>query len=66
MIYMQASVPYRVQHRYKFTQGFQVTDHVGMGMVPNLGMSQVLTVLQFIWWVHRPHFNFRVLLGVAG
>ena len=50
--------------------------HVGMGTVPNLGthvksvpltmVSQVLMVLQLIWWVNRPHFNFRVLLGVAG
>ena len=47
--------------------------HAGMGMVPNLGthvktvplimVSQVLTVLQLIWWVNRLHFNFRVLLG---
>src|SRR5882724_9956264 len=50
--------------------------HVGMVMVPNLGtcvktipltmVSWVLMVLQLIWWVHRLHFNFRVLLGVAG
>src|SRR5882724_3522190 len=65
-----------VPHRYGFTQGFQVMGHVGTGMVSNLGtcvktvpltmVSWVLTVLQLIWLVHRLHFNFRVLLGVAG
>ena len=29
-------------------------------------VSQLLIVLKLIWWVHRLHFNFRVLLGVTG
>ena len=66
----------RVLHRYGFTQGFWVTGHVGAGTVPNLGMcvktipltmvSWVLMVLQLIRWVHRLHFNFEGIVGVAG
>jgi len=47
---------YRVPHRYGFKWGFQVTGHVGIGMVLNLGShvkTVPLTMVFWVWWYHN-------------
>ena len=44
---------YKVLHRYGFTQGFQVTGHVGTGMVPNLGTHVKTIPLTMVTWLLR-------------